>query len=81
MGNIGIGELLVILLILLLIFGAKRLPEIGRSLGRTMHEFKKGMREGEEKENRHDGRIIRHARGAGEKKRGRQTIRQPLGRR
>ena len=45
MGNIGIGELVVILLILLMVFGAKRLPEIGRSLGRTVNEFKKGMHE------------------------------------
>ena len=43
MGNIGLGELVVILLILLLVFGAKRLPEIGRSLGKTVNEFKKGM--------------------------------------
>ena len=43
MGNIGFGELVVILLILLLVFGAKRLPEIGRSLGHTIREFKKGM--------------------------------------
>ena len=46
MGNIGLGELVVILLILLMIFGAKRLPEIGRSLGKTVNEFKKGMRDG-----------------------------------
>ena len=46
MGNIGIGELVVILLILLMVFGAKRLPEIGRSMGRTVSEFKKGMRDG-----------------------------------
>ena len=46
MGNIGFGELIVILLILLLIFGARKLPDIGRSLGRTINEFKKGMREG-----------------------------------
>ena len=45
MGNIGFGELIVILLILLMIFGAKRLPEIGRSLRRTVNEFKKGMRD------------------------------------
>ena len=39
-GNIGWGGLVVILLVLLLIFGPKRLPEIGRSLGRGMREFK-----------------------------------------
>jgi len=44
-GNIGFPELLVILLIVLLLFGAKRLPEIARGMGRAIHEFKKGMKE------------------------------------
>jgi sec-independent protein translocase protein TatA len=39
-GNIGWPGLVVILLVLLLIFGPKRLPEMGRSLGRGMREFK-----------------------------------------
>jgi len=41
--GIGIGELLVLFLILMLVFGAKRLPEVGRSLGRGMREFKDGV--------------------------------------
>lgn len=45
MFGIGMPELLVILLICLLVFGAAKLPEIGRSLGRTISEFKKGMKE------------------------------------
>lgn len=40
-------ELLVILLIALLIFGAARLPQIGKALGKTIAEFKKGLKEGE----------------------------------
>jgi sec-independent protein translocase protein TatA len=44
--TLGPGELLVILAIVLLLFGAKRLPEMARSLGRSSREFKKGMREG-----------------------------------
>jgi sec-independent protein translocase protein TatA len=40
MPNIGTGEILLLLLLALLLFGAKRLPEIGRSLGRGMWEFK-----------------------------------------
>jgi sec-independent protein translocase protein TatA len=39
-GNIGWQGLVVILIILLLVFGPKRLPEMGRSLGRGMREFK-----------------------------------------
>lgn len=38
--GIGIWELLIILLAVLLIFGPKRLPEMGRQLGRGMREFK-----------------------------------------
>lgn len=36
-------QLLIVLLILLVVFGAKRLPEIGRSLGSSAREFKKGI--------------------------------------
>lgn len=43
--NIGLPELLVILLIVLLLFGAKRLPEMARGLGRSLSEFKKGIKE------------------------------------
>lgn len=43
MGNIGMGELIIILLIVLLFVGARRLPELGRSLGEAVREFKKGM--------------------------------------
>lgn len=38
--GIGIWELLILLLVLLLVFGPKRLPEMGRQLGRGMREFK-----------------------------------------
>jgi sec-independent protein translocase protein TatA len=38
--GISIWELMILLLVLLLIFGAKRLPEMGRSLGKGMREFK-----------------------------------------
>jgi sec-independent protein translocase protein TatA len=40
MGNIGPTEIIGLLLLALLLFGAKRLPEIGRSLGSGMREFK-----------------------------------------
>ena len=40
MGHIGAGELLVILIIALLIFGPKQLPRLGKTLGKTLGEFK-----------------------------------------
>jgi len=40
--GLGLPEILLILVIALLIFGAAKLPEIGRSLGRALSEFKKG---------------------------------------
>jgi sec-independent protein translocase protein TatA len=43
MPEIGITGLIVILVVALLIFGPKRLPEIGRSLGRGMREFKESV--------------------------------------
>lgn len=48
--NIGFPELIIILFIILLLFGAKRLPEVMRSLGKGVKEFKKGVKEGEEGE-------------------------------
>ncbi|MFH1460308.1 MAG: TatA/E family twin arginine-targeting protein translocase [Candidatus Omnitrophota bacterium] len=41
MFTIGMPELLLIFVVALLIFGPRKLPEIGRMLGRAMHEFKK----------------------------------------
>ena len=45
MSNIGMTELIVVLGIALLVFGAKRLPEMGASLGRGIREFKRGLSE------------------------------------
>lgn len=46
--NIGMPELLIILVILVLLFGATKIPQIARSMGKSVNEFKKGMREGDE---------------------------------
>lgn len=43
--NIGFGELLLIVLAILLLFGAKRIPEIARNIGKGMNEFKKGLKD------------------------------------
>ncbi|HLB37611.1 MAG TPA: twin-arginine translocase TatA/TatE family subunit [Gemmatimonadales bacterium] len=43
--GLGTSELVVILLIVLLVFGAKRLPDIGSSLGKGIREFKRSFRE------------------------------------
>ena len=47
--NLGFGELLLILGIILLIVGARRLPEIGRSLGQAVREFQDALRGKKEK--------------------------------
>ncbi len=44
-GSIGTSELLVIFVIALVVFGPRRLPELGRSLGRTINEFKRASSE------------------------------------
>ncbi len=45
LGNLGFSEIMLILVVVLLVFGAKRLPEIGSSLGKGIREFKRSMRE------------------------------------
>ena len=45
MGNVGFPELIVIFVVALLVFGPKRLPELGRSLGRGLSEFRRASSE------------------------------------
>lgn len=45
LGSIGMPELIVIFVIALVVFGPRRLPEIGRQLGRTVNEFKRASRD------------------------------------
>jgi len=46
LGRVGIPELLIILLIIILIFGANRLPEIGRGIGKGIKNFKEATKDG-----------------------------------
>jgi sec-independent protein translocase protein TatA len=46
--NIGAPELMIILVVVLLIFGASRLPQLARSLGASAKELRKGLKEGTE---------------------------------
>jgi sec-independent protein translocase protein TatA len=48
--QLGAPEILIILAVFLLLFGAKKLPELARSLGKSSTEFKKGLKEGASKD-------------------------------
>ena len=43
MGNLGMWEILLIMVVVLLLFGAKRLPEVGSSIGKGIREFKRSI--------------------------------------
>jgi sec-independent protein translocase protein TatA len=47
MGSLGVPELIIILLIIILIFGANRLPDIGRGIGKGIRNFKDATKDGE----------------------------------
>jgi sec-independent protein translocase protein TatA len=53
--NLGPTELIIILGILMLLFGATRLPKLARSLGQSSREFKEGMAEGAGDDDKGDG--------------------------
>ena len=53
-GPLGLPELLIILVVIMLIFGARRLPEIGSSLGRGIRTFKSAIM-GEDEKSKDDG--------------------------
>ena len=48
LGGLGIQELLLVFLAILLLFGAKKIPEIARGLGRGISDFKRALKEPEE---------------------------------
>ena len=58
MFGIGVPELIVILIIVLIIFGAGKLPEIGGAIGKGIKNFKKSVRESDENETAPDSKKI-----------------------
>ena len=48
LGPLGLPEMLIILAIVILIFGANRLPELGRGIGSGIRNFKSGMKDGQD---------------------------------
>jgi sec-independent protein translocase protein TatA len=48
LGNLGFGEVMIIMVIVLVLFGAKRIPEVSASFGKGIREFKKNLNEVEQ---------------------------------
>ncbi len=55
MPNLGLPELLVILVIVVLVFGAGKIPQLGKGLGEGIKNFKDAMRDGESGDKKDDG--------------------------
>lgn len=56
MNRLGPTEIILILVVLILLFGAKKIPDLARSLGRSLNEFKKGREEGAKDESDDKGK-------------------------
>ncbi|MGQ9798827.1 MAG: twin-arginine translocase TatA/TatE family subunit [Ignavibacterium sp.] len=56
-GNLGAGEIILIILVILLLFGAKKIPELAQGLGKGMKEFKKAVRDVEDEIKKADEEI------------------------
>jgi sec-independent protein translocase protein TatA len=50
MFGLGMGELVIILVVVLLLFGAKKVPQLGEGLGKAIKGFKQGIKEEDDKE-------------------------------
>lgn len=53
-GNLGAGEILMIMIVLLILFGAKKIPELAQGIGKGMKEFKKALKDVEDDINTDD---------------------------
>jgi sec-independent protein translocase protein TatA len=68
MPNIGPLEIVIILIIALIVFGPKRLPELGRSMGKGMREFKNSLTSDKDDDDDDDVRELERSRGAAEER-------------
>jgi sec-independent protein translocase protein TatA len=59
--NFGTTEIILVVAVLFLLFGASRLPQLAKSLGQSRKAFKEGMREAEEEERAEQARISSNA--------------------
>ena len=57
MFGLGTQELLIILVLVMIIFGAGKLPQVGSSLGKGLRNFKKGMNDAEEEDEIEEGKV------------------------
>jgi len=57
MGRIGAPELIIVLAVVLILFGARKLPELARSLGASAKEFRKGISDGSETDEKTDAHL------------------------
>jgi sec-independent protein translocase protein TatA len=51
MGNFGVGEWIVILLVILVLFGAKKIPDLAKGIGKGIKDFKNALKDDEEEKN------------------------------
>ncbi|PIU44761.1 MAG: twin-arginine translocase TatA/TatE family subunit [Ignavibacteriales bacterium CG07_land_8_20_14_0_80_59_12] len=58
MGNFGTTEIILILLLVLVFFGSKKIPELAQGLGRGIRDFRKAMKEGDDESRTDDQRKI-----------------------
>lgn len=61
MGSFGTTEILLVVAVLFLLFGASRLPQLAKSLGQTRKAFKEGMREADEEESAERAKLGQNA--------------------
>lgn len=55
LGSIGVFELLIVLVVILFVFGPRRLPELAKGIGQSVREFRRGVRDGRADGDREEG--------------------------